>query len=106
MRTFFDYKKVGQMCGELTEEQARKQCFIGIGVQVNYKDAKNDIPKIISYCEQLPSLDAVDRCILGASWDTRSKDPEYKTKLCNLISPANKWLCQYRVSNFVDAQAP
>lgn len=106
MRTFFDYKKVGKLCNDIVDEQQRKQCFVGVGVQVNYKDARFDPEKVKEYCQQMPTLQASDLCLMGAKWDIRAKNVSYYKRICEYISSDSKQYCNYYPQNFVNSIVP
>jgi len=91
---FVDYKKIGELCDNIPDQEYVSSCYLGIGNVVapthNY-----DVELTKSKCELMPNDKAELICLSGASWSFFA-NPDYRNlapRLCEDLSEEDKMKC-------------
>lgn len=89
-----DYQTIGKYCNHISNTEERDSCFNGVGTYLPLF-TKFDVELTIKHCEQMPNSQAVNECLVTASWIFYSH-PQYKKeapKICKYATQKTKSLC-------------
>ena len=79
-----DYKKIGNLCGNLENNQLKEACYLGVGRTAAEMSNYNSL-LTLKNCAHMPTKDAILLCQAGAYWLFDVAD--HKSDLSKLCSP-------------------
>ena len=89
-----DYRVLGNLCGNLPDEEFKHSCFLGIGNVVS-PSTNYDLEESKKLCLQMPSKEAERVCRSGASWSFFA-NPDYRElspQMCQDLAEKERQEC-------------
>ncbi len=88
-----DFKKIGEFCGEISNDDERRVCFRGIGNVIPAPSYK--VEEALSKCSLMPTEEGKNYCQVGAAWAFFA-NPQYRhlvSKICDPLPSSLEYLC-------------